>query len=265
MSQNPFNNQVIEVFPNKLTFHFINIENYDSAFINFIDSNIVSVYNSTYEPDDISLIKMQIKDWLDQKSSDEKKKSGFIAEFICHLYISTLKFEQHFIFENLEEIGSMKKGLDGLYRLDNEMWIYESKSSIYTTENAKHNSNISEAYNDMKAKLAGTKTNKSGDPISPWSNAVHHVKVADIEDNQSLLSELKTLRKRFINKDYEDIGRYNVIPSSTIFLEDKYCDIHNDLEDKLKKMIARYGYNKMHVLCINKKSVNDFIGYINGV
>lgn len=261
-----FDSNVIEIVKNKLTFHFINIEDYDEAFKSFINSKIVSIYNSTFDDKDIALVKIQIKEWLDEKSGDENKKAGFVAEFMCHLYINHLNFEQHFLFSNLEEQGSMKKGFDGLYRLDSEMWIYESKSSIDTTETANHNSNIGEAYRDIKAKLNGTKTNKHGNPISPWDNAIHHAELAKINDNESLIENLKKFRNRFIKKDFEDIKNFNVIPSSTIFLEEKYSAIDNDdLQNKLEKLIKKYDYKKMNVLCINKKSVNDFIGYINEI
>lgn len=260
-----FDSNVVEIIKDKLNFHFINIENYDEAFKSFIDSKIVSIYNSTFDDKDIELIKIQIREWLAEKSKDEKKKAGFVAEFMCHLYINNLKFEQHFLFANLEEKGSMKKGFDGLYKLDEEMWIYESKSSISTTDKANHNSNIGEAYRDIKAKLAGTKTNTHGNPISPWENAVHHAEVAKVINNKTLIENLKEFRNRFITKNFEDIKNFNIIPSSTIFLEDAYSTIDNDdLKDKLEKLIIKkYDYKKMNVLCINKKSVDDFIGYIN--
>jgi len=261
-----FDSNVIEIVKDKLTFHFINIEDYDEAFKSFINSKIVSIYDTTFDDKDIELVKIQIKEWLQEKSADENKKAGFIAEFVCHLYINHLNFEQHFLFTNLEEKGSMKKGFDGLYKLEDEMWIYESKSSISNTISANHNSNIGEAYRDVKAKLDGTKTNKSGNPISPWENAVHHAEIAKIKDNKTLIENLKEFRNRFLKKDFENMKNFNVIPSSTIFLEDRYSVIDNDdLKDKLEKLIKKYDYKKMNVLCINKRSVNDFIGYINEV
>jgi len=257
-----FDIDIIEVIPNKLIFHFINIENYNKSFKDYIDSKIVSIYNSTYDDEDIDLIKEKIKTWLIGK--DKNKKSGYIAEFICHLYINSLDYEQHFIFENLEEEGSMKKGFDGLYKVGDEIWIYESKSSIFSTKTANHNANISEAYRDIRDKLSGKKQDSRGNPISPWDNAVNHVKVADVNDNKTLLQNLKEFRKRFNKKNYEDIKNFNVIPSSTLFLEERWKKIDSDnLQEKLEKLIKKYKYKKMNVLCINKKSINDFIEYIN--
>lgn len=264
MKHNPFDVKVINVNIDKLAFHFINIEDYDKSFKKLIDNYIVSIYDSTFDNEDIALVKQQLKEWFEEKRSDENKKAGFVAEFICHLYINQLSYEQHFLFTNLEEQGSMKKGFDGLYHMDNEMWIYESKSSLYTTDSANHNSNIGEAYRDIRDKLQGKKVNKHGNPISPWNNAVNHASVANIDDNETLLQNLKEFRKRFIKKDFENIKNFNVIPSSTIFLEDRWGNIDSsDLETKLKSLIDKYEYKKMNIICINKKSIDSFVRYIN--
>jgi len=154
----------------------------------------------------------------------------------------------------------MKKGFDGVYEFENEMWLYESKSSLFSTIGANHNSNVSEAYRDIRDKLNGTKG------LNPWGNAVHHASVAKIDDNENLIENLKKFRNRFILEDYENIKNFNVIPSSTLFLEHGWIEIDNDeLKDKLEKLINRYEYKKMNVICINKKSISNFIGYINGI
>lgn len=266
MYNNPFDIKLINIKKDKLNFHFINIEDYGESFKKLIDNYIVSIYDSTFDDKDISLVKVQLKEWFEEKKSDENKKAGFVAEFLCHLYINQLNYEQHFLFTNLEEQGSMKKGFDGLYYLDSEMWIYESKSSLHTTLSSNHNSNIGEAYRDIRDKLLGKKINKHGNPISPWNNAVNHASVANIDENESLIQNLKEFRKRFIQKDFENIKNFNVIPSSTIFLEDRWENIDNsDLETKLKSLIGKYEYKKMNIICINKKSIDSFIRYINGI
>jgi hypothetical protein len=267
MKNNLFSATIINVSDDdKLIFHFINIKDYEESFKDLIDKYIVSIYNNTFDNEDILLVKEQLKEWFEEKKGDENKKAGFVAEFICHLYINNLNYKQHFIFENLEEKGSMKKGFDGLYKMNDEMWLYESKSSLSTTISANHNSNISEAYRDIRDKLQGKKVNKHGNPISPWSNAVHHVSVADIDNNETLIQNLKEFRNRFINKDFENIKNFNVIPSSTIFLEDKWGSINSsDLEIKLKSLTSKYEYNKMNIICINKKSIDSFIEYINDI
>lgn len=259
-----FNAHVVEIISNKLSFHFINIENYDGRFKKIMDESITSIWNGVLGDDDLEVVKLELKNWFVDK--DYKKKAGFIAEFFCHLYMKFLKYEQHFIFQNLEEQGSMKKGFDGLYQLNNEMWLYESKSSLHTTTSANHNSNIGEAFHDIDKKLQGKKLDQHGNPISPWRNAVSHASQVQVNPSMTLINNLIKFKNDFMKKDFENIKNFNVIPSSTIFLEDKWAIIDNDdLKDKLKKLTDKYEYKKMNVLCINKKSVDNFIRYINGI
>lgn len=263
MNTNPFNVNVIEVSKNKLYFHFINIKDYDKTFKEFINESITSIWNGILGDNDLDDVRIEIKNWFDGK--DNKKKAGFIAEFFCHLYMKSLGYEQHFIFQNLEEQGSMKKGFDGLYQLNNEMWLYESKSSLHTTVNASHNLNIGEAYNDIDKKIQGKKLDSNNNPISPWSNAMYHASLSQVKQDKSLIENLNLFKKRFNKKDFENIKNFNVIPSSTIFLEDKWTTIDDDdLKVKLERLIKKYKYKKMNILCINKKSIENFIGYING-
>lgn len=263
INTNPFNANVIEVTKNKLYFHFINIEDYYEAFKEFINESITSIWNGVLGDNDLDDVLIEIKDWFDGK--DYKKKAGFIAEFFCHLYMKSLGYEQHFIFQNLEDKGSMKKGFDGLYQLNDEMWIYESKSSLHTTQDASHNSNIGEAYNDIDKKLQGKKLDNNYKPISPWNNAINHASLLQVSPDKSLIENLNSFKKRFNRKDFENIKNFNVIPSSTIFLEDKWTTIdYDDLKVKLERLIKKYKYKKMNILCINKKSIESFIGYIDG-
>lgn len=205
-----------------------------------------------------------MQNWFYKK--DENKKAGFVAEFFCHLYMKELDFEQHFIFQNLEEQGSMKKGFDGLYQLNEEMWIYESKSSLSTTKVSNHNKNIGEAFHDIDKKLQGKKFDSNKKPISPWNNAVNHASLLQVNPNKTLIDNLNIFKKRFVKKDFENIKNFNVIPSSTIYLESGWNKIDNiDLETKLKKLIKDYEYKKMNIICINKKSIDNFIRYINDI
>lgn len=249
----------------KLTFHFISLSSYDETFKNYISSNLISIFNNiAYEENDFDIVVKEIKNWFIEKNYTQQ--AGFIAEFFCHLYMRQLNYEQHFLFENLEDKGSMKKGFDGLYMFDKEMWLFESKSTIHTSKSFSHNANISDAYNDIKKKLSGKKLSTSGKPITPWQNAIHHAVIANIKENKTLIENLKLLRNRFANEEYEEIQRFNVIPSSTLFLEKNWKSICSDEEKKkLFNLIKNYEYKKMNVICINKQSANNFIRYINGI
>lgn len=247
----------------KLSFHFLDIEDYDSEFIEMIDNNILSICNGVLGDDDIEMLKKEIKRWFQDK--DSKKIIGFIAEFFCHLYLNQNDFEQHFIFKNLEETNSMKKGFDGVYQSKDDIWLYESKSSLPETEDATHNSNISEAFNDINKKLNGKKLDSSKNPIDPWSNAINHASLFQVKPNMTLINNLNQFKKRFFKDDFEDIKNFNVIPSSTIFMEGNWKSIsRNEIEKKLISLTHRYNFKKMNIICINKKSVTNFLNYING-
>ncbi len=261
-SINPFDVNVIEITKDKLSFHFINIEDYNDIFKEFINESIASIWNGILGDNDLDDILIEVKNWFNGK--DNKKKSGFIAEFFCHLYMKYLGYEQHFIFQNLEEQGAMKKGFDGLYQLNEEMWLYESKSSLHTTQNANHNSNIGEAFHDIDKKLQGKKLDNNDKPISPWNNAINHASLLQVKQDKSLIENLNSFKKRFNKQDFENIKNFNVIPSSTIFLEDKWATIdNNDLKIKLERLIKDYKYKKMNILCINKKSIESFMRYVD--
>lgn len=255
-------NSTIINISNEKSFHFLSIEKYDDNIQKLIKSNLVAIWDGILSDTEIELVKKQFTIWFEGK--DDSKKIGFIAEFFCHLYMKQLKFEQHFLFKNLEESNSMKKGFDGLYQKNNEIWLYESKSSLPTTKDATHNANIGDAYWDISKKINGTKKDKKGNPIDPWDNAINHAGHFHVERDTTLLKNLKEYKKRFFNKDFEKIDDFNVIPSSTIYLEENWKDINEtELESKLKKLTKDYKFNKMNIICINKKSINDFINFIS--
>lgn len=261
-NKNYFDVNKIEVIKDKLYFHFINIEDYNEVFKNFISESITSIWSGILGDTDLDNVLIEVKNWFDGK--DDKKKAGFIAEFFCHLYINSLGYKQYFLFANLEESSSMKKGFDGVYQLNDEMWLYESKSSLHTTRDASHNSNISEAYHDISKKVQGKKLDSNNNPISPWNNAVNHASLVQVDPDKTLIKNLEILKKRFNKKDFENIYNFNIIPSSTIFLEDRWVKIDcDDLKIKLDELIKKYEYKRMNILCINKKSIECFIRYIN--
>lgn len=246
-----------------LSFHFLNIKEYDDDFKKLIDENISKICNGILGDSDIDIIKIELKRWFDGK--DDTKKCGFVAEFLCHLYMKQLNFEQHFLFRNLEETNSMKKGFDGVYMFQDEIWLYESKSTLHTTLNVKHNANIGEAFWDINKKLNGTKLDSKKNPIDPWTNAISHASLQQVNPNKTLIVNLNEFKKRFFKSDFEDIKNFNVIPSSTIYLESNWMEIEESiLENDLINLIKKYNYKKMNVVCINKKSFNDFINYIDG-
>ena len=244
----------------KITLHFVSIETYSPRLKKYIEENIHQIWNGDNETiesmNDIKITKTELKNLLDKKT--DLQKNGIVSEFICHLYLRANKFKQHFLFSNLEEKG-MKKGFDGLYGINNEFYIYESKSSLETTLTATHNSNISEAYNDLKKKIEGSNTTND-----PWKNAYHHSTLRSVNFNDTISKTLKKLSKDYVEKNFEKIESHNLIPSSTIFLGNRYSPIDkNDLLTKIHNLTRTYNCKHLNVLCLNKNTIQNFIDYLD--
>jgi hypothetical protein len=243
-----------------ITLHVINIDSYSPRLKDYIERNIHQIWNGDNEviesSNDIKITKIELKNLLDKKT--DLQKNGIISEFICHLYLRANKFNQHFLFSNLEEKG-MKKGFDGLYGIDNEFYIYESKSSLETTLDATHNSNISEAYNDLKKKIEGLNTTNN-----PWKNAYHHSTLRSVNFNDTISKTLKKLSKEYVANKFGEIKTYNLIPSSTIFLGARYTVIDkDDLVAKITALTKGYKSKNLNVLCLNKNTIQNFINYLD--
>lgn len=244
----------------KITLHLINIESYSPRLKIYIENCIHQIWNGDNEiiesHNDIKVTKTELKNLLEKKT--DLQKNGIVSEFICHLYLRANNFNQHFLFSNLEEKG-MKKGFDGLYGINNEFYIYESKSSLETTRDATHNSNISEAYNDLKKKIEGTNTTNN-----PWKNAYHHSTLRAVNFSDNISKTLKKLSKEYVDKKFGKIDTYNIIPSSTIFLGDRYDKIDkNDLSIKMANLTKNYNCKHLNILCLNKKTIQNFIDYLD--
>lgn len=244
----------------QITFHFISIDSYSPRLKNYINGSIHQIWNGDNEiiesNNDVKITKTELKNLLENKT--DLQKNGIISEFICHLYLRANKFNQHFLFSNLEEKG-MKKGFDGLYGINSEFYIYESKSSLEKTQDATHNSNISEAYNDLKKKIEGSNTTNN-----PWKNAYNHSTLRSVNFNDTISKTLKKLSKEYVEKKFEKIDNYNIIPSSTIFLGARYNVIDkNDLIVKMTNLTKNYNCKHLNVLCLNKNTIQNFIDYLN--
>lgn len=242
----------------KLTLNLLNIESYSAELLELIEQEIGHIRNGNLSDENIKYIKKSIKAWFQKKGKDERPKIGYVAEFICHLYLRTKKFEQYFLFKNLEENGP-KKGFDGLYLKDEEMWLLESKSTSSTKKN--HTTKINEAYKDIKNKVESINSKDN----NPWENSKNHLDNRNINENEDLSKKIKKLSEDFINQNPHKIEEYNIIPSSTIFMGDNFQITDNDnLKIKLENLCKDFGANKLNVLCVNKKSIDEFINFING-
>jgi hypothetical protein len=251
-----FNETQIKI-SNRITINFINIDNYSIEFISLIKAEITAIWDGDFSEDDLNYVKKQMRSFF--KDKDNEKKLAFVAEFICHLYLRYQGFQQYSVLKNLEEIKAPKKGFDGLYEFDNSMWLVESKCAMPTTE-TNHNRKISEAYNDLKNKIELTRIEDNEN--NPWENAKNHF-IHTEKKNEALIKQIKKLKILFIDGCDIKINKFNVIPCSTLYLEEKWKIIDSDeLKVKLEKMLKRYKAQKINVLCINKKSITNFINFI---
>lgn len=244
----------------KITLHFISIDQYSNRLKLYIENNLHFIWNGDNEEiesnEDLKITKQELLNLITSKSPQQK--IGIVSEFICHLYLRASNFKQHFLFRNLEEKG-MKKGFDGLYRQENAFFIYESKSSMESTQNATHNGNVSEAYNDLKKKIEGT--NVANDP---WRNAYNHAVHRSIDYNENISKTLKKLSQEYVQNKYSKIDNYNLIPSSTLYLGARYTAIDkNILKVRIEDLTKGYKCSSIDVLCVNKNSIQQFIDYLN--
>lgn len=234
--------------------HFINIPALDANITAHIDANISSICEGRAGTD-LKTIKQRLVTFLTSKKGSPTEM-GAIAEFFGHLYLTQVGFKQEFLFLNLEE-GSIKKGFDGYYSLGNETWIYESKSGALSTESATHESKVSSAYSDLKEKISGNTKN------NPWQNAYNHASHIDVGTATSIRQNLKTLANAFTQNTCQDIGSFNIIPGSTLFLNNTWSRIDtNELTPKLLKLIDTFSFTKINIVCINKASIELFWAYL---
>lgn len=234
--------------------HFINIPTLDDGITDYIDASIVSICEGAANTD-LATIKQRLISFLTPKKGSNIEM-GAIAEFFGHLYLTEIGFNQEFLFLNLEE-GSIKKGFDGYYSFNDEVWIYESKSGSTTTEGASHNNKISSAYSDLKDKISGNSKN------NPWQNAYNHACHIDVGTDASIRQNLKALANEFTQGTRQDIALFNIIPGSTLFLEGIWTDIDvDDLAPKLNQLIITFRFRTIHIICVNKASIKLFWDYL---
>jgi len=235
--------------------HLINIEEIDSRLESLIDKSIVTICEGKTDTA-LNIIKKRLIHLLTTKKGSNLEM-GAIAEFFTHLYLNEIGFKQEFLFFNLEE-GSIKKGFDGYYSGSNEEWIYESKSGSINTKNISHRNKIKEAYDDLKKKIEGDVKN------NPWQNAYSHASQMDVDCALGIRKNLKKFSEDFIKEEYHDIKNFNLIPGSTIFLGGKWeCLNSADIENKIKALITKFKFKKIHIVCVNKKSLDLFWDYLN--
>jgi len=248
-------NPVILSIEENVNLHIVELKEIDEEIKKIIDKTIIMI---THGPRKIklNLVKKKINNFL-AKKKDTTLESGAIAEFFIHLYLRTQNYKQECLFHNLEESGSIKKGFDGYYTKDKFEWIMESKSvKIDETNLQSHKSNIKNAYKDLNSKIMGDVTN------NPWDNAIHHMRNVGTED--SIVKSIELLSDKFASEEFQDIGDFNIIPSSTIFLNNIWSDINIiQIENDIKTIISDFKFKKLEIICFTNISIETFKNYLN--
>jgi len=231
--------------------HFLKIDDINDNFQSLLDTYIVSICDSE-DDTPIDIIKAELRTFFNSK--DSNTTMGAVAEFLVHVYLKAIGFNQECLYRNLEE-NSIKKGFDGYYSYSNEEWVMESKSGSIDTKGINHKGKIKEAYSDLKNKLEGKGTN------NPWRNALNHAKV--VGASTDILKNIKTLSQNYVRKTYPDISTLNIIPASTIF-HDKGGDVKNFSvkHGDIASLIETVDYGQINVICINKKSITAFVKFL---
>jgi hypothetical protein len=246
--------QVINININ-ISIHIIDIEDINSSLKQFIDEHFVSICEGD-SGSNLEQVKKNVLDSLSRK--DSNTKMGATAEFFLHLYLKSLGYKQECLYLNLEE-GSIKKGFDGYYSLDDiEEYIMESKSGSSSTNGISHPSKIKEAYSDLKNSLAGTKSNNN-----PWKNAYNHASHIDVKTAKSIRKNIKKLSDEFDDNIFHNIKDFNIIPASTIFLDNIWNDEYSkEIINDLKKLSKKFEFSKLNIICITQQSLELFERYL---
>lgn len=231
----------------------VEIENIDENIKTILDNNFVSICEGQLSSSDLCTVKKLVIDLY--KGKGENWILGATAEFIIHLILKLLKFKQECMYLNLEE-KSIKKGFDGLYSIEDTVWIMESKSGQTNNIHKFHANKVKIALNDLKDKLSGSNNN-------PWRNAYSHAGHIDVKASQNILDKIKVLSNDYTNKTYHSIEEFNLIPCGTVFLlNDWNPPIHSNILKEIKVILSKFKYKKIHVICITQKSIDLFMSYI---
>lgn len=249
-------NVVLKKLNKDISIHIIDIKSLSISLKEYIDEHFVSICEGN-SGTSLNEVKEIIIDFL--RTKDNRTKMGATAEFFLHLYLKYIGFKQECLFLNLEE-RSIKKGFDGYYSLNNDEFIMESKSGSSETDNINHNNKIKEAYTDLKNNLAG-KSKKSKN--NPWKNAYNHASHVDVGTARNIRKNIKELSDNYNKSIYHKIKDFNIIPASTIFLQDTWTDEYSkDIIDILETLSSSLEFKKINMICITNKSLNIFQKYL---
>ncbi len=201
-----------------------------------------SIYN-------LNNTRKELLSFIEAKTTNQKY--GIVAEFFSHITLRKLGYTQRCIFKNLEE-SSMKKGFDGLYAMNDEFWLAESKSAYI---NSTHTAKIQEAISDLRNKVEILGKN------NPWMNAAHHILVRQNgKGDDAIATKIKKLSVEYQSGHINKLEEFNIIPISTLFFKTDQ-DV-NIISSWCEKFLDDKKYNKIMIICLENHIYVDFLTYL---
>ena len=235
--------------------HVVDIPYINNSIKIQLDDYLVSICEGESE-NELFLVKIRLLEFLSNKTVSTQM--GAIAELFVHLYLRINGYKQEFLFFNLEE-GSIKKGFDGLFTKDSNMYLLESKSGSVLTKANSHKVKLIESYNDLDKYVSG-KSEKGKN--NPWKNAYNHASHVDVSAKKDIRKKIQELQNNYDLKSFSSINKFNIIPCSTIFLNDVWdASISSEILQK-NDFILSFKGNTNKVICITKSSLNTFKKYL---
>ena len=223
----------------------------------YVDKHIVGVYGGPLCTDSIANTKKRMKRLFESKvkANNVNWIHGATAEFFSHLLLNHCGYRQEFLFKNLEE-GSIKKGFDGLYSIEDDIWLMESKSGEYS-DKTNHYTKFREAWRDLQSRLGDTSNN------DPWENALHHAGFLNVRSSKSILSMIRQLSDEFIDDRGRNISDFNIIPCATIFTKHNQILLEqNVVLQNIQTFLKNENHSYVHVVCITHEGINSFLSYL---
>ncbi len=238
-----------------ITYSYFDIETLDSDTVLYLDSVIVPIYGGVACADSVELTKRRFKKLFSTKTSDTNWVMGATAEFFSHIYLNHYGYKQEFMFHNLEE-GSIKKGFDGLYSHENNIWLMESKSGLESPV-VSHPAKVKEAVRDLSNKIAGRTTN------DPWNNAYSHANMIDVNASASVRSQIKKLSDDYVQGHFLSLSDVSIVPCATVYYSVGLKDVDIDaIIVDLKDYFGERKHGPIHVVCVSNAALAAFLSYI---
>jgi hypothetical protein len=225
----------------------------DSEDLKFLENEFVKICKGDNSSYDIRTIAKKVRDQL--QAQTDNTKIGATAEFFVHLLLRKFNYKQQCCYRNLEE-NSIKKGFDGVYSKEENIYLMESKSSSTVSQhNNKHLHCLDLAYDGLTGLLSGNT------PNDPWENAASHASVST--GNLSLQHKFEQLSKKHTNGEFSEIEDQNIIPASTLYVDD-LGNVEIDAS-KIKAYMSNHRCASELAICLATKNPDILINILDKI